>query len=443
MRKIPLHTQIILGLVLGLIYGILIIQLDFSPAFTINFIKPVGTIFIKALKMIAVPIVLASLIVGVANIGDISKLSRIGGKTIAIYLVTTTIATTLGLVAVNIIKPGKILPAETRDELMSMYSAEAESSSLVANQLQDAGPLQPIVDMVPVNIFAATVDNSSLLQVVFFAVIFGIALLQIPKDKSKPVISFFDGLNDVIIKIIEYIMMIAPFGVFALIASLIVELAGDNPDKVFDILYALLWYSMTVILGLLVMLLVVYPSLFKIFTKVKYADFFRGIRPAQLLAFSTSSSSATLPVTMKQVEEELNVSEEVSSFVLPLGATINMDGTSLYQSVAAVFIAQALGLDLSIGSQLMIVLTAVLASIGSAGVPGAGMVMLVIVLEAIGIPTAGIALIVAPDRILDMMRTAVNVTGDAAVTMVVASTEGELPEGLIRKPIGEILNQEN
>lgn len=443
MRKIPLHTQIILGLVLGLIYGILIIQLDFSPAFTINFIKPVGTIFIKALKMIAVPIVLASLIVGVANIGDISKLSRIGGKTIAIYLVTTTIATTLGLVAVNIIKPGKILPAETRDELMSMYSAEAESSSLVANQLQDAGPLQPIVDMVPVNIFAATVDNSSLLQVVFFAVIFGIALLQIPKDKSKPVISFFDGLNDVIIKIIEYIMMIAPFGVFALIASLIVELAGNNPDKVFDILYALLWYSMTVILGLLVMLLVVYPSLFKIFTKVKYADFFRGIRPAQLLAFSTSSSSATLPVTMKQVEEELNVSEEVSSFVLPLGATINMDGTSLYQSVAAVFIAQALGLDLSIGSQLMIVLTAVLASIGSAGVPGAGMVMLVIVLEAIGIPTAGIALIVAPDRILDMMRTAVNVTGDAAVTMVVASTEGELPEGLIRKPIGEILNQEN
>ena len=443
MKKIPLHTKIIIGLVLGLLYGILAIQFNWSATFTVNFIKPIGTIFIKGLKMIAVPIVLASLIVGVSNIGDISKLSRIGGKTIMIYLITTTIATTIGLMAVNIIQPGKILPPETRDELMTMYSDQAETSTVVANQLKDAGPLQPIVDIVPVNIFAATVDNSSLLQVVFFAVIFGIALLKVPKEKSKPVIRFFEGLNEVIIKIIEFIMMLAPYGVFALIASLIVELAGDNPDKVFDILYALLWYSMTVLLGLLIMLLIIYPGLFKIFTKVSYSDFFRGIRPAQLLAFSTSSSSATLPVTMKQVEDELGVSEEVSSFVLPLGATINMDGTSLYQSVAAVFIAQALGLNLSLGAQLMIVLTAVLASIGSAGVPGAGMVMLVIVLEAIGIPTAGIALIVAPDRILDMCRTAVNVTGDASVTMVVASTEGELPEGLIRKPVDNILKTGN
>lgn len=443
MKKIPLHTQIIIGLVLGLLFGILAINFNWLVSFTTDFIKPVGTIFIKGLKMIAVPIVLASLIIGVANLGDITKLSRIGGKTIAIYLVTTTIATSLGLLMVNLIKPGKILPPETRDELMELYSAEAETSTTVANQLKDAGPLQPIVDMVPVNIFDATADNSSLLQVVFFAVIFGIALLKIPREKSEPVIKFFDGLNDIIIKIIEFIMILAPFGVFALIASLLVELAGDNPDKIFDILYALLWYSLTVLFGLLVMLLIIYPGLFKIFTKVKYRDFFKGIRPAQLLAFSTSSSSATLPVTMKQVEEELGVSEEVSSFVLPLGATINMDGTSLYQSVAAVFIAQALGLELSLGSQLMIVLTAVLASIGSAGVPGAGMVMLVIVLEAIGIPTAGLALIVAPDRILDMCRTAVNVTGDASVTMVVASTEGELPEGLIRKPVENILNTGN
>lgn len=228
-------------------------------------------------------------------------------------------------------------------------------------------------------------------------------------------------------------MLLAPYGVFALIASLIVELAGSDPDKAFEILYALLWYSLTILIGLAIMALLVYPTLFKLFTKVKYKDFFKGIRPAQLLGFSTSSSSATLPVTMRQVEEELGVSEEISSFVLPLGATINMDGTSLYQSVAAVFIAQALGLDLSLGQQLTIILTATLASIGSAGVPGAGVVMLIIVLEAIGVPVAGIALILAPDRILDMCRTVVNITGDAAVTMVVASTEGELPEGLIRK----------
>jgi len=440
MKKIPLHTQIIAGLILGIVFGIVSIQWEPLSSFVINFVKPVGQVFIRGLKMIAVPIVLTSLIIGVANLGDISKLSRIGGKTIAIYLITTTIATTIGLLAVNIIQPGKILPENTRDELMSMYSLQAESSTMVADEIRDQGVLQPLVDMIPENFFEAATDNSSLLQVVFFAIIFGIALLKIPKDKSEPVIKFFDGLNDIIIKIIEFIMLLAPYGVFALLAALIVDLAGDNPNRIFQILYALLWYSLTVLLGLTIMMLVVYPGLFKIFTKVKYTDFFKGIRPAQILAFSTSSSSATLPVTMRQVEEELGVSEEVSSFVLPLGATINMDGTSLYQSVAAVFIAQALGLELSIGSQLMIVLTAVLASIGSAGVPGAGMVMLVIVLEAIGIPTAGIALIVAPDRILDMCRTVVNVTGDASVTMVVASTEGELPEGLIRKDIVSIGN---
>lgn len=433
MRKIPLHIQIIIGLVLGLLFGIASIQFGWDSTFTINYIKPFGTLFVNALKMIAVPLVLASLIVGVANLGDISKLSRIGGKTILIYLVTTVIAVTLGLVAVNLLQPGKKLPIETRENLMSLYGGEAESKSSVAGELKTQSPLQPLVDIIPENIFAAATDNGSMLQVVFFALIVGIALLQIPKGKGETVIRFFDGLNDVIIKIVEYIMILAPYGVFALIASLLVELAGDDPAKAFELLYALLWYSMTVVLGLAAMVMLIYPAIFKMFTKIKYKDFFAGIRPAQLLAFSTSSSSATLPVTMRQVEEELGVSEEISSFVLPLGATINMDGTSLYQSVAAVFIAQALGLELTIGQQLMIVLTATLASIGSAGVPGAGMVMLVIVLESIGIPTAGIALIVAPDRILDMCRTVVNVTGDATVTMVVASTEGELPNGLIRK----------
>lgn len=433
LKKIPLHTQIIIGLVLGLGFGLLVIKTAIPNSFTLDYIKPVGTIFINALKMIAVPLVLASLIVGVSNLGDISKLSRIGGKTIGTYLLTTVVAVSIGLLLVNIFAPGKSLPVETRENLMSMYEGDAGSRVGQAAELKKQSPLQPLVDIVPQNVFQATTDNAAMLQVVFFAIIVGISLLQIQKSKAEPVIAFFDGMNDVIIQIVNYIMLIAPYGVFALMASLIVEIAGENPDSAIELLLALLKYSLVVIGGLLTMILLVYPLILMAFTKVKYMDFFKAIRPAQLLAFSTSSSSATLPVTMKQVEEELGVSEEVSSFVLPLGATVNMDGTSLYQGVAAVFIAQALGMDLSITQQLMIVLTATLASIGSAGVPGAGLIMLIIVLESIGVPAAGIALIIAPDRILDMFRTVVNVTGDATVCTIVASTEGELPDGLIRK----------
>lgn len=433
LKKIPLHTQIITGLVLGLIFGLIVIKTNISPDFTIDYIKPIGTIFINALKMIAVPLVLASLIVGVSNLGDISKLSRIGGKTIITYMLTTVLAVSVGLLAVNMFQPGKNLPAETRENLMALYDDAAGTTVSQAEILQQQSPLQPVVDIVPENVFLAASQNSSMLQIVFFAVLAGIALLQIPQAKASPVIAFFDGLNDVIIQIVGYIMLIAPYGVFALMASLIVEIAGDNPDNAATLLLALLKYSLVVLGGLFFVMLVVYPSILKLFTKIKYTDFFSAIRPAQLLAFTTSSSSATLPVTMKQVEEELGVSEEVSSFVLPLGATINMDGTSLYQGVAAVFIAQALGLELTLAQQLTIVLTATLASIGSAGVPGAGLIMLIIVLESISVPAAGIALIIAPDRILDMFRTVVNVTGDATVCAVVASTEGELPDGLIRK----------
>lgn len=433
LKKIPLHTQIITGLVLGLIFGLIVIKTNISPDFTIDYIKPIGTIFINALKMIAVPLVLASLIVGVSNLGDISKLSRIGGKTIITYMLTTVLAVSVGLLAVNMFQPGKNLPAETRENLMALYDDAAGTTVSQAEILQQQSPLQPVVDIVPENVFLAASQNSSMLQIVFFAVLAGIALLQIPQAKASPVIAFFDGLNDVIIQIVGYIMLIAPYGVFALMASLIVEIAGDNPDNAATLLLALLKYSLVVLGGLFFIMLVVYPSILKLFTKIKYTDFFSAIRPAQLLAFTTSSSSATLPVTMKQVEEELGVSEEVSSFVLPLGATINMDGTSLYQGVAAVFIAQALGMDLTLAQQLTIVLTATLASIGSAGVPGAGLIMLIIVLESISVPAAGIVLIIAPDRILDMFRTVVNVTGDATVCAVVASTEGELPDGLIRK----------
>lgn len=432
LKKIPLHTQIIIGLILGLVFGLVIIQFGISPQFTIDFIKPIGTIFINSLKMIAVPLVLASLIVGVSNLGDISKLSRIGGKTILAYLLTTVIAITLGLLLVNVFKPGDKLPQETRDNLMAQFDSQAGSKADMAAEIKDAGPLQPIVDIVPENLIAAAANNGSMLQVVFFAIIAGIALLQIPKAKAKTFTDFFDSLNDVIIKIVEYIMMIAPYGVFALMASLIVEIAGDNPDSAVELLLALLKYTVIVVAGLALIIFVVYGTILKSFTKIKFFDFLKAMRPAMLLGFSTSSSSATLPVTMKIVEEEVGVSEEVSSFVLPLGATINMNGTSLYQAIAAVFIAQALGMDLTISQQLTIVLTATLAAIGSAGVPGAGLIMLIIVLEAIGVPGAGVALIIAPDRILDMFRTVVNITGDATVCVAVASTEGELPDGLIR-----------
>ena len=411
---------------LGLVFGMLAIQSPAVSSFTIDFIKPFGTIFIRSLKMVAVPLVLASLIIGVANIGDISKLSRMGGKTLGIFIVTTIISITIGLSMVAILKPGEKLPQETRQNLESLYQDNASSKIDVAAEVKTRGPLQPLVDMVPDNIFMSATNNGRMLQVVFFALLVGVALLQTPKEKGATVLSFFNGINEVIIKIVQYIMMVAPYGVFALIASLIVEIAGDNPAQAWELLYALLWYTITVILGMLAMMAIIYPLLIKFFSNISYLNFFKGVRPAMLLGFSTSSSTATLPVTMDRVEKHLGVSEEVSSFVLPLGATINMNGTSLYQGVSAVFIAQAMGLDLSITSQIMIVLTATLAAVGTAGVPGAGLVMLVIVLEAVGIPAAGIALIMAPERILDMIRTMVNITGDASVSVVVASTEGAL-----------------
>ncbi len=432
-----MHTKILIGMALGLIFGMISIQVPALADFTLDFIKPIGTIFIRGLKMVAVPLVLASLIIGVANIGDISKLSRMGGKTLLIFIVTTVISITIGLTTVAIMKPGDKLPEETRNNLMSLYDANAEGKISFAEEVKSRGPLQPLVDMVPDNIFLATTSNSSMLQVVFFAILIGIAMLKIPSEKAAPVLNFFSGINDIIVKVVEFIMFIAPYGVFALIAGLIVDIAGDNPSKAWELLYALLWYTITVIVGMLLMMVAVYPLLIRYFSKIKYLDFFKGMRPAMLLGFSTSSSTATLPVTMERVEKHLGVSEEVSSFVLPLGATINMNGTSLYQGVSAVFIAQALGLELSLTTQLTIVLTATLAAVGTAGVPGAGLVMLIIVLEAAGIPAAGIALIMAPERILDMIRTMVNITGDASVSVVVASTENELDQVVLKEHVDD------
>lgn len=420
-----LHWQIIIGLILGLLWGI-ISSVSGLTQFTTDYIKPFGTIFITLLKLIAVPLVLASLVVGVTSLNDMAKLSRMGGKTVGIYLITTMLAITIGLGMVNLMQPGKTLPKQTQQDLMTNYSENLQGSSESAKQVLDRGPLDFFVDIVPSNFFAAASDNANMLQVVFLAILLGVGIIQIPIQKGEVLINFFDAFNDVIIKIVDLIMKTAPYGVFALMASVITDLAGNDLTKALDLLNALGWYCLTVIIGLLLHVIFVYSSLFKVFSQMKLRDFFRAIRPAMLLGFSTSSSAATLPVTMERVEKNLGVDDEVASFVLPVGATINMDGTSLYQAVAAVFIAQALGMDLSLFQQISIVITATLASIGAAGVPGAGIIMLVIVLQAIHVPVEGIALILGVDRILDMMRTAVNITGDAAVSVAVAYTEGLL-----------------
>ncbi|TNE70720.1 dicarboxylate/amino acid:cation symporter [bacterium] len=422
-----LHWQIIGGLILGLVWGLIAAQTGLGT-FTSNFIKPFGTIFVYLLELIAVPLVIASLIVGVTNLSDIRKLSRMGGKTIGIYIVTTVIAISIGLLYVNVLKPGKALPVETREQLKESYKDNVADRNKSAEEVLQRGPLDPIVDIVPRNFFAAASNNANMLQVVFVAILLGIGIIQIGKEKAKVLIDFFDSLNDVVIKIVDMIMKFAPLGVFGLMSALIVDLAGNDISQAISLLKALGWYMLTVILGLATHLFITYQVVFKVFSKMKFSRFLKGIRPAMLLGFSTSSSAATLPVTMEQVEKNLGVHEEVSSFVLPVGATVNMDGTSLYQAVAAVFIAQALGLGLDFMQQLTIVVTATLASIGAAGVPGAGIIMLVIVLKAVNVPVEGIALILGVDRILDMLRTAVNITGDAAVCVAVASSENKIEE---------------
>ncbi|MCP2042174.1 dicarboxylate/amino acid:cation symporter [Pontibacter sp. HSC-36F09] len=425
MKKLALHWQILIGMALGVAWGISASSFGLIE-FTSDWIKPFGTIFINLLKLIAVPLVLVSLITGVASLSDISKLSRIGTKTIGLYLMTTLFAVVLGLVIVNVAEPGKAFSPEKREEFKSQYAAATTQRSSDAAAVEQQGPLQALIDIVPDNIFGAMTNNASMLQVIFFALLFGIALILIPRDKASPVNAFFDGVNLVILKMVDIIMMAAPYGVFALLAGLVVEFAGDDPSAAAELLLVLGYYCIVVIIGLAIMMFVVYPLLIKFLGKSSYVDFFKGIFPAQMLALSTSSSAATLPVTMERCEERLGINREITSFVLPLGATINMDGTSLYQSVAAVFIAQAYGMDLSLATQAGIVLTATLASIGAAAVPGAGVVMLVIVLQQAGIPIEGIALILAPDRLLDMLRTTVNVTGDASVAMIVAHSEGQL-----------------
>lgn len=466
MKKLPLHWKIIIGLILGIVYSFMSSALGWNE-FTKDWIDPFGQIFIRLLKFIAVPLVLFSIISGVAGLPDLSKLGRMGGKTLIAYLLTTVAAVGIGLLLVNIAKPGNAISEDQRirnrlkyevwvkntkgvDKLDDRaflrnpeYAAMVDSSILaavaaegsnagVAEKIEDAlafseaGPLQFLVDIVPDNIFKALTDSKLMLQVIFFGIFFGLVLVMIPREKAEPVRVLIDGVNEVFLKMVEVTMNAAPFFVFALMAGVIAQMA-DTPAQVIEIFKGLLSYSVAVVAGLFLMIFVVYPGLMLvIIRKISYGKFFRKISPAQFLAFSTSSSAATLPVTMECVRDNLGVSNNVSNFVLPIGATVNMDGTSLYQAIAVVFLAQMHMVDLTFGQQLTIVLTATLASIGSAAVPSAGLVMMIVVLQSVGLNPAWIAIIFPVDRILDMCRTVVNVTGDATVSSIIAKSEGEM-----------------
>lgn len=418
--KMPLYAKILLGMLLGAITGFIAVNAGLET-FVYNWIKPWGKIFVNLLKLIAVPLIFVSLVKGISGLTNISKLSRIGLKTISLYLASTVIAVCCGLLLVNTVQPGNTFPQGKKTELQNQYKSTLDTQKNQAKNVKANSPLQFIVDMVPANIFKATTDNSKLLQIIFFAIIFGIAMAVVNNEKVETVHHFFDGINTIILKIIDIIMKFAPYGVFALLAGLVVDFSGDT-----EIFISLGYYALTVFGALLLMIFVVYPIFLKIFTRIKYSEFYKKLSPAQILAFSTSSSAATLPVTMERVENHLGVSNEIASFVLPVGVTINMDGTTCYQAIAAVFIAQVFGVPLDIYDQLLIVLTATLSSIGTPGIPGGSIVMLIIVLSSVGIPVEGLALILGLDRPLDMLRTVVNVTGDATVSVIVAKTEGQL-----------------
>lgn len=466
MKRIALHWQVIIALIIGMFYAIIAVMFQWNT-FTAHYIAPFGKIFINVLKLIAVPLVLFSIISGIGSLKNIRQLGRVGVKTLLIYVGTTMSAIVIGLVMVNLIKPGNMPSEQTRIEKRIEYelwrtennamrldhvdlvhdpalsstvkevadriakegvNEEIEKKIQDAKKTKDSGPLQPLVDVVPPNIILALAEME-MLQIIFFAVFFGLVLLMIPAEKAKPVAEVIEGFNEIFIMMVNIVIKTMPFFVFCLMAGSLVEAAGKDLDKLKEQLVFLGGYSTVVLLGLFVVAFVFYPTLVKLFVKgMSYLGFFKGVSKAQLTAFSTSSSMATLPVTMDVVHNNLKVPKSISSFVLPIGATVNMDGTSLYQGVAVVALAQFHMIDLDIAQQIVIILTATLASIGAAAVPSAGLVLLIVVLESVGLNPAWIAIILPVDRILDMCRTVVNVTGDATVSSIIASSEKEIVE---------------
>ena len=465
MKKLPIHVKIVIGLVLGIVWAFLSSFMGWNE-FTIRWIDPFGMIFIRLLKFIAVPLVLFSIIGGVSGLRDVSKLGRLGWKTLLAYMTTTLLAVGIGLTLVNIVKPGTHIDDEQRiknrlsyevwlqendigatqdglnflsDPKYAAYLSEAQAAEQVTSPKLDlekkmktvavqkeSSPLKFIVEMVPDNIFASLSGNGLMLQVIFFAIFFGITLVLIPEEASAPIINLVDGMNSIFLKMVDLVMKAAPFFVFCLLAGVVAKMA-DSPQEVFEIFIGLGSYSLTLFSGLFLLTFVVYPLIVKsLVSKMSFKDFFKNISPAQFLAFSTSSSAATLPVTMECVEENVGVPKSISSFVLPIGATVNMDGTSMFEGIAVVFLAQLHFIDLTIAQQLTIVFTAAAASIGSAAVPSAGLIMMIMVLQSVGLNPAWVAIIFPVDRILDMCRTVVNVTGDMVVSTLIAKSEGEL-----------------
>ncbi|MDR2287476.1 MAG: dicarboxylate/amino acid:cation symporter [Prevotellaceae bacterium] len=412
-KRIPLYVQILIGMIVGVIIGFVALGLN-GIRFVQNWIYPWGQIFIRLLQLIAIPLVFISLIKGIIGLKNIHSFSRMGGKTIAIYMCTTIIAVVLGLSAGLLMKPGKLVDKTQIAHIQEQYQSFVEEKKHLAEEQEEEGPLAFLENIIPDNIFNAAGDNSKMLQVIFFALFFGLAALTITPVKIEPLIVLFDGLNDVIIRMVDYIIYMAPYGVAALMAGLIADFNGD-----ISVFSALGVYALTIIVSLFILIFCVYPLLLRLFTKIKIREFMKSIYPVQMFAFTTSSSAATLPVTMDVVEKKLGVSQETASFVLPVGTTINMDGTSCYQAIAVIFISQVLGMDLTVTQLFLIVALTVLSSIGTPGIPGGSFVILTMVLTSVGIPAEGLALIIGIDRPLDMLRTSVNVTGDAVTAAIV------------------------
>ena len=431
-----MHTKILLALVAGAGFGFAANRLEFA-GLVITYLRPVGTAFIKLISMVVVPLVFVALLVGTASLKDIRSLGRIGIRTLILYVSMTAIAVTIGLTLANVVRPGAGFSQETKQQLMEGAAAQSGSAkpgpsgSGAAPVLERPSIKDLLLNIIPTNPVRSLAEGE-MLQVIFFAVLMGVCLTMIPPDRAKPVIAFFEGANEIFVKMVHVIMQLAPYGVFALIAAVVADFG-------LGIILMLIKYCATVLVGLLLYMLIVYSAILKFLARTGVRRFFRGLRPAQLVAFSSSSSAATLPVTLKCATENLGVSRSVASFMLSVGASVNMDGTALYQGVAAVFIAQFYGIHLDLGQQLMVVLTATLAALGTVGIPGAGVVMLAMVLRSVGVPLEGIGIIMGVDRFLDMCRTAVNVTGDSVCMMVIAASEGQLDAALASSQIRQKL----
>lgn len=416
-----LYTKILIGMVLGILAGVMF-NLTATQELTV-YIEWMGTIFIRLVKMLVVPLVLVSLILGAASLGDIQKVGKMGLKTFGFFMLTTAIAAAIGIGIANIAQPGAGMDPESRESLVAQYESEATSRSDAAKEMAQKSEFEKmmalVISLVPTNPFQALAEGD-MLGVIFFALFLGITITLIPQEKADPLIKAFDGLNDAVIKMVTLAMETAPYGVFALMAVVVAQLG-------WGILLLLIKYALVVLVGLILHVAITHFSFIRFYVGKNPIQFLLAIKEAIVLAFSTSSSSATLPISMNVAERNLGVSRQVTSFVLPLGATINMDGTALYQAVAALFIAQVFDIDLTFSQQLTVILTATLASVGAAGVPGAGMITLALVLGTIGVPETGLALIFGLDRIIDMCRTTINIIGDLTLTMVMAKSEGETP----------------